>query len=360
MRWVFTAALISMIIKAMCLRARLRPDTQGKWESLLYIDAYQDLKLEICIACCQLVCLTFTADTMLISDVTPQNLLEPHIANKFWLLRGQGLHQNDSLFVDGLSVIAILVYFSGLMRCFTTLQTLFISLEQSMRALFRWFIFLNFMLSILALSNMTLYHLSDSEHNSFGRAFISLFYAQDKIPGQQTVRDASHYVYTKPTSWTESGLHIFNTAVWSFSTLYFMYGIALSVLFDTYRTVMLQTREGRSHWQKKIYCSSTTRKGRVRKGWQRDQRRAQMAWWHFLAWISSWLPESVNRIVRRRTDRQELEELDELERELDLELRQLETLQSEQQKTEEEGAPPGTVETRVDTERGLLDSHRSK
>ena len=41
-----------------------------------------------------------------------------------------------------------------------------------------------------------------------------------------------------------------------------------------------------------------------------------MAGWSFLAWISSWLPEQINLIVKNKLYRHELDELDKLEEEI--------------------------------------------
>ena len=80
LRWITTLQLVLSIAKALCKR--------GKLYELLYIDTYQDLKLEIAIVILQFVSLVLIARTMLSSSIAPSNLSDEAVASKFWLLRG--------------------------------------------------------------------------------------------------------------------------------------------------------------------------------------------------------------------------------------------------------------------------------
>ena len=100
---------------------------------------------------------------MFLSQISPTNLLDQEIVNKFWLLRGQGLYWVDSLFIDGVTFLAILVYFMGIMRFSRSLQWVFLALEQNISALARWFIVLCCIAFCLTVSNLTIQHLRRSE-----------------------------------------------------------------------------------------------------------------------------------------------------------------------------------------------------
>ena len=64
---------------------------------------------------------------------------------------------SDALFMDGLIIIAIILYFMGLFRFSRDVQSLFTSIEYSMQAFARWLLLFFFMLSMLAVSNISLH-----------------------------------------------------------------------------------------------------------------------------------------------------------------------------------------------------------
>ena len=96
---------------------------------------------------------------MLISQVSPSNLHDEKIISKFWLLRGQALHWDDTIFADGLCFIFIIINLLTIMRCFRHLQALLTAIDQSMLAMMGWLTGLFGFLSVLAVSMMTLLYL---------------------------------------------------------------------------------------------------------------------------------------------------------------------------------------------------------
>ena len=81
-RWITTVWLFSSAIKAMFKRNILHINM------LFRPDTYEDLKLDFFIVLFQMISLTFTAQSMLVSPVSVSNMMEPQISNKFLLLRG--------------------------------------------------------------------------------------------------------------------------------------------------------------------------------------------------------------------------------------------------------------------------------
>ena len=146
---------------------------------------------------------------------------------------------------------------------------------------------------------------------------MALFYAP---------RDQQVVLYDDRHSLTimETALQLLNTFLWVVLTQFLLYAVVLSNLSDSYRLIVLQTREGRSCLSKmKVKCNcccNDKRSTRTHKGWERTKKLSNDAWWQFLAWMASWLPKFINEKVKQRTDLKTLEALEEIERQIDIEM----------------------------------------
>lgn len=78
-------------------------------------------------------------------------------------------------------VFCIFVYGLTITRFSTSLMAVFTTIEQSMTAFWRWLGLLLFMLTMLAVANMSVFHVHTQHHATFLKSFSSLFYV-DRIP----------------------------------------------------------------------------------------------------------------------------------------------------------------------------------
>ena len=193
---------------------------------------------------------------MLISQVNPSNLHDEEVINKFWLLRGQALHWDDTIFADGLCFIFIIINLLTIMRCFRHLQALLTAIDQSMLAMMGWLTGLFGFLSVLAVSMMTLLYLVHPDYTQFGRAFVALFYSTERpaVLFQEGPNAHAPWLY----SFTEllcGGVYAF---LWIFLVLYFPYVLLLSTLSDSYRIIFLQTKQRKSLSKRSTTCKCLT------------------------------------------------------------------------------------------------------
>lgn len=181
-----------------------------------------------------------------------------------------------------------------------------------MHAMLRWLLFLLFILSFLALSNMALFSLVSEEHTRFGTAFVSLFNSKKLLPDEGMSVNTNY-------SPVQLLLILLNLLVWLVFAVYLVYAIILSTVIGTYKSVQLQHKAKKNVSDLGVNCNclnfkSSQQKHKNKGSYKTSKQKVVRYWWSTLAWLSSWLPSSVNRKVKQRTEQYKLDEIELLER----------------------------------------------
>ena len=178
---------------------------------------------------------------MLVSPIAPSSLLEADTSQKYWLLRGQAKFWSDSLFIDCLIVFFILAYYISLARCFTRLMIMITSVEQQMVALMSWVALWVFYLSMLSLSSFMSHYDVKEGFRTWPISLISLMTDRTRL-----IRIAEADTHL---SFLEYLGALLVTTACIFVSSYVVFSVMVSVLYDGYRSMLVQMKEEKSVFQ---------------------------------------------------------------------------------------------------------------